>query len=66
MCKISLVVYNVQAIHSCISRRGSVARLLTDWFKKDPVLMSQQISTSQTIPGKLYCCVSTFLTGFKS
>jgi hypothetical protein len=45
---------NVQAVHLCNSRRDFAARSLTDWLERGLVPMSQQISVSQTIPGKLY------------
>jgi len=45
---------DVQAIHLCISRRDFAPRSLTDWLERGLVPMSQQISVSQTIPGKMY------------
>ena len=45
---------NVQAIHLCISRRDFAPRSLTDWLERGLMQTSQQISVSQTIPGKIY------------
>jgi len=45
---------NVQAIHLRISRRDFAPRSLRDWLERGLVLTSQQISVSQTIPGKMY------------
>jgi len=45
---------NVQAIHLCISRRDFVPRSLTDLLERGLMPTSQQISVSQTIPGKMY------------
>jgi len=57
---------NVQAIHLCISRRDFAPRSLTDWLERGLVPTSQQISVSQTIPGKMYYFDRefTFVLGF--